>query len=98
MATSFFHWTPQAYKNQFLCILGETISTGTTLVTWYDGKTSGPRKEDDTLDLDGDDFSLIFKEPEISDTGRYICRVSNYNGYLIHNQTELRVLGKCKLC
>nr|XP_054760563.1 uncharacterized protein LOC129266790 [Lytechinus pictus] len=40
-----------------------------------------------------EDRSLVIKEVSIAEEGRYICRVSNYKGYLIHNFTDIRVFA-----
>ncbi|XP_063959925.1 uncharacterized protein LOC135155127 isoform X2 [Lytechinus pictus] len=35
--------------------------------------------------------SLVIKEISMEEQGRYICRVANYKGYLIHNFTDVRI-------
>eukprot|EP00057_Strongylocentrotus_purpuratus_P025267 XP_011679741.1 PREDICTED: uncharacterized protein LOC105445650 [Strongylocentrotus purpuratus] len=40
-----------------------------------------------------EDHSLVIKEVGIAEQGRYICRVSNYKGILIHNFTDINLLS-----
>ncbi|XP_063959102.1 uncharacterized protein LOC135154841 [Lytechinus pictus] len=37
--------------------------------------------------------SLVIKEVSMAEQGRYICRVSNYKGILIHNFTDIRLFS-----
>lgn len=60
-------------------------------LVWHDGTTSGSKFEDGTYDMD-DNYSLIIKDVQVTDTGRYICRVSNHRGVLIHNYTDVTLL------
>ncbi|XP_063959200.1 uncharacterized protein LOC129266984 [Lytechinus pictus] len=38
-----------------------------------------------------ENYSLIIKDVGISEQGRYICRVANYKGNIIHNFTDVRL-------
>ncbi|XP_063963004.1 uncharacterized protein LOC129271928 isoform X1 [Lytechinus pictus] len=60
------------------------------MVVWHNGKVSGPRFEDGSYDID-DGYSLIIKNVSAEDTGRMYCIVSNYNGILIENYTDIAV-------
>nr|XP_054765158.1 uncharacterized protein LOC129271933 [Lytechinus pictus] len=60
------------------------------MVVWHNGKVSGPRFEDGSYDIDGG-YSLIIKNVSAEDTGRMYCIVSNYNGILIENYTDIAV-------
>lgn len=60
-------------------------------VVWHDGTKSGSRFDDGTYDMD-DNYSLIIKDVQDTDTGRYICRVSNHRGVLIYNYTDVTLL------
>ncbi|XP_063959924.1 uncharacterized protein LOC135155127 isoform X1 [Lytechinus pictus] len=40
--------------------------------------------------------SLVIKEISMEEQGRYICRVANYKGYLIHNFTDVRIFSPPK--
>ncbi|XP_041470095.1 uncharacterized protein LOC121419702 [Lytechinus variegatus] len=67
---------------------GESLQTAVPIITWY--------KEEITTRNEGfefgPNFSLLFEHPGISDTGRYHCRVSNHQGILSSNHTDLTVL------
>ena len=75
---------------------GDDPRSAPNLITWF-GKQpqteTGSCVEDKTCEM-GDRFSLIIKNTSIADQGRYICRVSNYQGYLIHNFTDVKVFGE----
>ncbi|XP_063959202.1 hemicentin-2-like [Lytechinus pictus] len=43
-----------------------------------------------------ENYSLIIKEVSISEQGRYICRVSNYKGNIIHNFTDVSLYAPPK--
>nr|XP_054765154.1 uncharacterized protein LOC129271928 [Lytechinus pictus] len=60
------------------------------MVVWHNGKVSGPRFEDGSYDID-DGYSLIIKNVSAEDIGRMYCIVSNYNGILIENYTDISV-------
>ncbi|XP_030833494.1 uncharacterized protein LOC105446464 isoform X2 [Strongylocentrotus purpuratus] len=68
---------------------GETLQTAMPLITWYKGKST--KQQGEGLEF-GPNFSLLFNHPNTSDTGRYSCRVSNQQGILNSNHTDLRVL------
>ncbi|XP_030834354.1 tyrosine-protein kinase-like otk [Strongylocentrotus purpuratus] len=62
-----------------------------TLLSRIQGKVSGPRFDDGSLTIT-DDYSLVFNNVQAGDEGNYICRVSNHNGFVIENNTDVRVL------
>ncbi|XP_041475709.1 uncharacterized protein LOC121424166 [Lytechinus variegatus] len=59
-------------------------------IVWNDGAISGPRYDDGSYDID-DEFSLILKNVSATDAGRVFCTVSNYEGHLIDNYTDVSV-------
>ena len=64
------------------------------VIKWVKGKTlSGSFVRDKAYEMQ-DDFSLITNEVKIADQGRYICSVTNYLEILIHNFTDLNVIGE----
>ncbi|XP_063959093.1 uncharacterized protein LOC135154834 isoform X2 [Lytechinus pictus] len=67
---------------------GELLQTAMPLITWYRGEIT---TQNEGFEF-GPDFSLLFEHPGISDTGRYYCRVSNHQGILSSNHTDLTVL------
>ena len=73
---------------------GDDPTQAPTLITWVDEQIwPGLCAEDNSCEM-GDGYSLIIRDAQIEDEGRYICRVSNYLGILIHNFTDLNVFGK----
>ncbi|XP_041470122.1 uncharacterized protein LOC121419730 [Lytechinus variegatus] len=71
---------------------GHDPAQATLLVTWMDNKIwPGLCAEDNSCEI-ANNYSLIIKEAQIKDEGRYICRVSNYRGFLIHDFTDLSVV------
>ncbi|XP_063959095.1 uncharacterized protein LOC135154835 [Lytechinus pictus] len=71
---------------------GHDPEQATSLVTWMDDKIwPGLCADDNSCEI-ANNYSLIIKEAQIKDEGRYICRVSNYRGILIHNFTDLSVV------
>ena len=75
------------------CLLFVSTDGGEAFVTWYGGEVTGPGIESSTFNL-AVDYSLVFTHAiTSSDEGTYTCRVSNTKGYLISNQTSIKVLG-----
>ncbi|XP_030834584.1 uncharacterized protein LOC105437304 [Strongylocentrotus purpuratus] len=72
---------------------GDDPTTSPNLITWVEGEPlTGSCVPDGACKM-GDDYSLTIKKAEIRDQGRYICRVSNYLGILIHNFTDVVIFA-----
>ncbi|XP_041469955.1 uncharacterized protein LOC121419568 [Lytechinus variegatus] len=73
---------------------GDDPTTSPNLIIWVEGRSpSGSCVNDKSCDI-GADYSLTIKSVEVRDRGRYICRVSNYLGILIHNFTDIVVIAR----
>nr|XP_054760111.1 uncharacterized protein LOC129266299 [Lytechinus pictus] len=70
---------------------GSTADTATTLISLVNGEVKRPASDAGSLNID-DEYTLIFNNIQAGDAGNYICRVSNYRGFLIVNNTDVRVL------
>ncbi|XP_063960187.1 uncharacterized protein LOC135155216 [Lytechinus pictus] len=75
---------------------GDDPRSAPNLVSWIPtddvtGKCEGQRPCE-IMEMN-EDRSLVIKEVSIAEEGRYICRVSNYQGNLIHNFTDIRVFS-----
>ncbi|XP_041470698.1 uncharacterized protein LOC121420209 [Lytechinus variegatus] len=70
---------------------GSTADTATTLISKVNGVTKRPASDAGSLDIN-DEYTLIFNNIQAGDAGNYICRVSNHRGFLIVNNTAVRVL------
>eukprot|EP00057_Strongylocentrotus_purpuratus_P012873 XP_011667347.1 PREDICTED: uncharacterized protein LOC105439723 [Strongylocentrotus purpuratus] len=68
------------------------LATGTNLVTWYPPPrvVSGSGYVSGKYNLT-EDFSLVIHNVTDDDAGRYICRISNFNGFILRNFTEATV-------
>ncbi|XP_063960213.1 uncharacterized protein LOC135155235 [Lytechinus pictus] len=70
---------------------GYDIWTSPTLIQWTpEDKTTGPRYDDGSCDMD-ENYSLIIKYVNQTDRGRFICLVSNEDGILVDNYTDVTV-------
>ncbi|XP_030834643.1 uncharacterized protein LOC105439723 [Strongylocentrotus purpuratus] len=71
---------------------GADLTTGTNLVTWYPPPrvVSGSGYVSGKYNLT-EDFSLVIHNVTDDDAGRYICRISNFNGFILRNYTEATV-------
>ncbi|XP_071484347.1 uncharacterized protein [Diadema antillarum] len=65
---------------------GESVNTAEELLTFSNGVKGGLGIDEGILDLT-DDYTLVFKSVELGTAGKYICRVVNTEGILIHNNT-----------
>ncbi|XP_063959099.1 uncharacterized protein LOC135154839 [Lytechinus pictus] len=75
---------------------GDDPRRAPNLVSWIPtddvtGKCEGQRPCE-VMEMN-ENRSLIIKEVSMAEQGRYICRVSNYKGYLIHNFTYIRLFS-----
>eukprot|EP00057_Strongylocentrotus_purpuratus_P024839 XP_011679313.1 PREDICTED: uncharacterized protein LOC105445463 [Strongylocentrotus purpuratus] len=72
---------------------GDDPERGIDLISWvYEEEISGSCINNEACHMT-DDYSLVIKDARIADQGRYICRVSNYLGILIHNYTDVKVIA-----
>ncbi|XP_063959098.1 uncharacterized protein LOC135154838 [Lytechinus pictus] len=74
---------------------GDDPEGGVNVVTWVDGREfSGYCMNNERCGIGTTNYSLIIRDAQIADRGRYICRVSNYLGILIHNVTDLKIYAR----
>ncbi|XP_063959097.1 uncharacterized protein LOC135154837 [Lytechinus pictus] len=75
---------------------GDKPETADNLLIWVDrdgvGQISGPCTEDSRYGM-ASNYTLTIRDARIEDEGRYICRVSNYLGILIYNQTDVKIFA-----
>ncbi|XP_063959183.1 leucine-rich repeats and immunoglobulin-like domains protein 2 [Lytechinus pictus] len=70
---------------------GHDIWTSPTLIQWTpEDKITGPRYDDGSCDMD-ENYSLIIKSVNHTDRGRFICLVSNEDGILVDDYTDVTV-------
>ena len=62
------------------------------MIVWSDGEVYGPRFDDGSCDVD-ENYSLIINNVLTADVGRIYCTVSNNKGPLMHNYTDISVVG-----
>eukprot|EP00057_Strongylocentrotus_purpuratus_P021021 XP_011675495.1 PREDICTED: uncharacterized protein LOC105443694 isoform X2 [Strongylocentrotus purpuratus] len=75
---------------------GSSPATADTLLSLTKGEVSGPKFDDGSLTIT-EDYSLVFNNVQAGDEGNYICRVSNHNGYLFDNNTDVMVLDPAQV-
>eukprot|EP00057_Strongylocentrotus_purpuratus_P012591 XP_011667065.1 PREDICTED: uncharacterized protein LOC105439593 [Strongylocentrotus purpuratus] len=70
---------------------GDDPERGIDLISWaYEEEISGSCVNNKACHMT-DDYSLVIEDARMADQGRYICRVSNYLGILIHNFTDVKI-------
>ncbi|XP_041469928.1 uncharacterized protein LOC121419539 [Lytechinus variegatus] len=71
---------------------GPDLASGTNLVTWYPPPrgVTVPAYATGRYNLTGD-FSLVVHDVDDDDAGRYICRLSDFRGYILRNYTQATV-------
>ncbi|XP_030834636.1 uncharacterized protein LOC105439593 [Strongylocentrotus purpuratus] len=75
---------------------GDDPERGIDLISWaYEEEISGSCVNNKACHMT-DDYSLVIEDARMADQGRYICRVSNYLGILIHNFTDVKIYGTCR--
>ena len=76
---------------------GDDPRTASNLVSWIKGDpvtgSCGGERLCQNMEMN-ENRSLVIKEVSIAEQGRYICRVANYKGKMIHNFTEISVFCK----